>query len=413
MSRADSPLHGCMIFNVGARRSGTHWLQRIVTAHPEVAGVPSETHLFSHGIAPLFELFQHSLRSSTTTGRVYVERAAALDGARDLCDAVLGGFVEPGVPRLAERTPLHAQHLELIAEIYPDAQFIHIIRDGRDVARSIVAQAWGPSEIREAAAEWRSAIVAAREARLPPSRYREVRYERLVAEPGPIARELYSWLGLRTDEDVLVAAADEASVPANLGSDPSGVAVEKWREAYSDADLQDFYDVAGDLLEELGYTRDGSGSGATPAGQSPPAGQRKPASRLAAAAHRLTMLPRRRTRDVAGYDQPLVDDVLGAMREADVERLQTLLDRNALVRVASPEGSRSGRGRRGLDLLADALAGVPLDGRQTLGDAYPGSPYAGTVLAFEGEDTTTTLVVFLRLRDGRVGEMIVYLLSDA
>src|SRR4051794_19181933 len=65
MSRADSPLRGRMIFNVGARRSGTFWLQRIVAAHPGVSAVPSETHLFSDGIAPLFSRLQHSVRSST------------------------------------------------------------------------------------------------------------------------------------------------------------------------------------------------------------------------------------------------------------------------------------------------------------------------------------------------------------
>src|SRR5947208_2188830 len=156
MSRAESPLRGRMIFVVGARRSGTRWLQRILAAHPHVAWVPSESHLFSHGIAPLFELFQHSLRSSTTTGRVYVERAVALDGARDLCDAVLGGFLDPGAERLVERTPLHVLHLDLISGIYPDAQVVHIIRDGRDVALSVAAQNWGPSGIKDAAAEWLS-----------------------------------------------------------------------------------------------------------------------------------------------------------------------------------------------------------------------------------------------------------------
>jgi len=89
MSRADSPLRGRMIFNVGSRRSGTFWLQRIVTAHPEVAAVPSETNLFSGGIATLFECFQHSLRSSAKVGEVYVERDATLDAVRDLCDATL------------------------------------------------------------------------------------------------------------------------------------------------------------------------------------------------------------------------------------------------------------------------------------------------------------------------------------
>ena len=129
MGRADSPLRERMIFNFGARRSGTFWLQRIVTAHPAVSAVPSETYLFSHGVSPLLERFQHSARSSPEVGAVYVDRDNLIDAVRDLCDTVFGQFLEAGTERVAERTPHHAWHLGLIAEVYPDARFVHIIRD--------------------------------------------------------------------------------------------------------------------------------------------------------------------------------------------------------------------------------------------------------------------------------------------
>src|SRR5213076_1354071 len=76
VSRAESPLRGRMIFNVGSRRSGTFWLQRIVTAHPEVSAVGSETHLFSHGIAPLAERFHHAALGSGQVGSTFIERDA-------------------------------------------------------------------------------------------------------------------------------------------------------------------------------------------------------------------------------------------------------------------------------------------------------------------------------------------------
>src|SRR4051794_40275276 len=257
MSRADSPLSSRMIFNVGSRRSGTYWLQRIVSAHPDVAAVPSETHLFAGGIAPLFEGFQHSLRSSAKVGEVYVEREAALDATRDLCDVVFAGAVEPGAARIAERTPLHVFHLELIAAIYPDARFVHIIRDGRDVARSVAAQRWGPEEITEAAGEWRDAIGAARGAGLPGDVYREVRYENLLTDPAPVVAELYQWLGLAASDASVAEAIGEAGIGANLGAAPSGIGVAKWRDAYTPADLAAFDRVAGDMLRELGYPEAG------------------------------------------------------------------------------------------------------------------------------------------------------------
>jgi hypothetical protein len=408
MSRAESPLHGRMIFNVGARRSGTFWLQRIVTAHPEVASVPSETHLFSHGIARLFELFQHSLRSSTTTGRVYVEREAALDGARDLCDAVFAGFLEDGSSRLAERTPLHVLHLDLISEVYPDARIVHIVRDGRDVARSVAAQRWGPGEIREAASEWRTSVRAARDAGLPSARYREVRYEALLEDPAPIIRDLYAWLGLPADAEIVQAATAEARVPANLGTDPTGIAAAKWRDAYSAAELDAFDDVAGDLLDELGYPRmEPAASGRPRTGDPGPA---RP-STLSSAVRRIARLPRRRGRESSAYEQPFVDDVIGALRDSDLDRLAALAADDVQVRVVSAAGERSDRGSGGFGLLSEILSGVPLEGRQLRGDAFPGSPYAGVVLTFQGATGTAHLVVFIRTRDRRVSELILYELS--
>src|SRR5687768_11824026 len=107
MSRAHSPLHGRMIFNVGARRSGTFWLQRIVTSHPEVCAVPSETTLFSDGIAPLLRRFHHGARSRPQAGRLYLDRETLLDATRDFCDVALGAQLEEGARYLAERTAMH------------------------------------------------------------------------------------------------------------------------------------------------------------------------------------------------------------------------------------------------------------------------------------------------------------------
>ena len=74
LSRAESPLKDRMIFCFGARRSGTYLLQRIVGAHPLVSQVPSETHIFSHGLVPLLERFRHEDPESLEVGSMYVER---------------------------------------------------------------------------------------------------------------------------------------------------------------------------------------------------------------------------------------------------------------------------------------------------------------------------------------------------
>jgi hypothetical protein len=397
-----------MIFNVGSRRSGTYWLQRIVTAHPEVAAVPSETHLFAGGIAPLFEGFQHSLRSSAKVGEVYVEREAALDAARDLCDVVLAGAVEPGSARIAERTPLHVFHLELIAAIYPDARFVHIIRDGRDVARSVAAQRWGPDEIAEAAAEWRDAILAARSAGLADHVYREVRYEDLLTDPAPLVAELYEWLGLAASDEVVAEAIGEAGIGANLGAAPSGIGVAKWRDAYTPADLSAFDRVAGDTLRELGYPEPGDAGAPAP----PPSARPDPvrAARARLAALRRPRLGRGGAPIRARKLQELVDGVVGALQDHAYERVAAVLTDDALIRVVSPRGGDQGRGERGRDLLREFLEGdSAFTGRQERGDVYLGLPYAGVVLTYRnGAGEPAERIAFLRFAGERIGELIVY-----
>jgi sulfotransferase family protein len=408
MSRADSPLHGRMIFNVGARRSGTFWLQRIVAAHPEVAAVPSETHLFSHGLAPLFERFQHSLRSSTKVGEVYVEREPLLDAVRDLCDVVFAGILTPGATRLAERTPMHVLHLELIAAVYPDARFVHIIRDGRDVARSLVTQDWGPDTIDAAATEWRDAILAARQAALPADSYREVRYEALLQDPRPVVSDLYAWLDLEATDKVIAEALGEAGIGANLGVEPSGIGPAKWRDSYSKADLTAFDRVAGELLAELGYPPSGDVGTRVPMER----GAGKSLTRLR---NRLLSLRRphlRRGRVLARPRalQELVERAVHALQDGTLESLEAALADDALIRVIGRDGDEQARGERGRELLRRVVGQRPgFSGRQVRGDLYLALPYAAAVLTYRERDGALhepTIVV--GFQGQLIGELIVY-----
>src|SRR5205807_10497933 len=104
-----------------------------------------------------------------------------LDALRELVDRIFREHLEragPDVRYLLERTPWHASHLDLIEEVYPDARVIHIVRDGRAVARSLLSMGWGPKTMADAAREWRQAVHDAREGgRAFGDRYLEIGYE--------------------------------------------------------------------------------------------------------------------------------------------------------------------------------------------------------------------------------------------
>jgi hypothetical protein len=380
LGRADSPLKNRIIFCFGSRRSGTFLLHRIVAAHPDVSAVPSETHLFSHGISPLMERFHHGARSSTEVGTMYADRDLLLDATREFCDRVFAEFIEPGRPRLVERTPLHALHSELIAEIYPDASFVQIIRDGRDVARSLVGQEWGPSSVESAAREWREAVAAGRRIS-GREHYVELRYEDLLESPRPTLERLYGELRLDAGETAMAAGEAALAARENVGPGGGGVGTGKWRASWDDADLEAFERAAGETLRELGY----------PA--LPLEGDAGPRNRVARAIAPLReALPRRRAEHPVegavpvhtGRPEMLLNRLLTAISAGRLTDAVGLLTEDAEVRIETADAIREGRGEAAGSELEAALAADPaLRGRQVDALILPGEPTAVGSFRFE------------------------------
>jgi hypothetical protein len=377
-----------MIFCFGARRSGTYLLERLLSAHPRIAAVPSETHLISHGIAPLLERFHHGVRSAPRVGVVYGERDKLLDAARDFCDVVFAEFDQPEAAYLVERTPLHAEHAELIAELYPDARFIHIIRDGRDVAASLLEQRWGPATIEEAAQEWSRGVRSGR-ALAGHAGYHEVRYERLLADPGGELRDVFDTLGLEAGANALEAAARELKRPLNVG--PSAqIGSEKWRSKLDSETLTRFEAEAGDLLSELGYPESGAGAG-------------KARSRLGAARDRAGALLggapkggqtpfRKAPRGDPRFNDPhdAINALLDVGRRRASARIAEILSDDARVRVVSPDGVVDAKGPAAVEALSEALCEDEALRGELLRDEMllSGSPSAVASLTFALPDGT-------------------------
>jgi hypothetical protein len=257
MSRADSPLRDRMVFLVGAQRSGTNWLQAMLGIHPAVAALPGETHLFFGAFDQLDARVQHGIVSSAATGTFFMPEEVFLEATRDFLDrafAATADRLQPGALRIVERSPRHAEKVDLIRRVYPDSYVIHLVRDGRDVARSIAAQQWGPGSLAEAARAWAAAVQAARTAGEGMPRYREVRYEDLLADPGGRVRSLVEWLGLSADDEFAHRVAVEAAVPTNTDPSQPTVGSGKWRDVWSPADVAAFDAEAGPLLRSLGYS---------------------------------------------------------------------------------------------------------------------------------------------------------------
>ena len=85
----------------------------------------------------------------------------------------------------------------------PEARFIHLIRDGRDVALSVLKQTWGPQTIEAAAEKWRSRVLRGRSQQPYLGFYMEVKFEDLVLHTERELRRICEFIELEFDAAML------------------------------------------------------------------------------------------------------------------------------------------------------------------------------------------------------------------
>ena len=289
MTRSENP-----IFIIGVHRSGTTLLRYMLSSSPRIY-IPPESDFIPRffGRAPLASLSEKRVRKVLHIIFTRYRFAKEWQGDPPDPDRFLeamptrtpAGFLEAlyrmyahqyGAARWGDKTPIYASYVDLIHQIFPQAQFVHIIRDGRDVALSMLDK-WGRKEfhvdIYFAARTWVRRIRQARAAgaRLGPGLYYELRYEHLVQDPERELRSLCEFLGEPYVPEMarphLLARErirpGDFHDPVRHPPDPGRIG--RWQREMSGADLRLFQRVAGSLLTELGYPL--ADAGQMPAGE--------------------------------------------------------------------------------------------------------------------------------------------------
>ena len=173
---------------------------------------------------------------------------------------------QQGKPRWGDKTPMYMRHLALIDRLFPDAQYVHLIRDGRDAALAfldmpagVVTKTWAhPRSAAGFACEWRTEVRRARAlgSRVGAARYLEVRYEDLVADTVGVVRFICAFATLPFEPAMLEYAGevDVSEKPHHQRLlQPPTRGVRNWGTQMSARDAAAFERIAGDLLLELGY----------------------------------------------------------------------------------------------------------------------------------------------------------------
>jgi hypothetical protein len=267
------------VFIVGAPRSGTSWVQRLLLSDPAVCG-GQETHFFS-----VFGLVIDSFHAHQKLGRnvglpSYWTEAALQDEIRSLWERtvlpVIRGHSNPRV--LVEKTPDHAIALPAILRLIPNAKVIHVVRDSRAVVASMLAASrgwgsgWAPSTAAAASIMWfrynRAALAAS--TRMSHGQYLRVRYEDLLLDGLAQVHRLFDFIGIEKSEQNLaeLVLKNQFAAQGNLGSpipvvigeptEPEGFfrkgKIDSWRDDLSFGQKLVVWRYTRRLMRELGYS---------------------------------------------------------------------------------------------------------------------------------------------------------------
>jgi hypothetical protein len=279
MPEAFAGLGAPPVFVTGAARSGTNWTLDLFAQHSEVCAIV-ETWLLTqtHGLTSV--LAQREWNPSVSQGavdRVGIRHATVQllpyeEMVRDLGDLVAGWLMRP--VREEQRFLVAKEPLDLrsAAILFPEARFVHVIRDGRDVALSMrrASESWDASmgvglPMSFRAEAWRRQVESVRAHRdVLGERYLEIRFEDLKRDVAAAARTLFDFARIPYDDSVL----DRVRQHTRLSSyDPTvrrsgfrggGGAAAGWRDRMTPREVVGFNRAAGHLLVELGYERRGN-----------------------------------------------------------------------------------------------------------------------------------------------------------
>jgi hypothetical protein len=278
-------------FICGATRSGTTLLRLMLDAHPQMA-IPPETHF----VPPLMSRCVEGPVTADELAALVVEHPRwgdfhldegelreafrALDPltAADAVRTFYRLYAERhGKTRSGDKTPGYVRKMRRLQRVLPEIHFIHVIRDGRDVALSLLPLNFGPSTVAEAAELWVQRVGDARRQSHSINHYTEVFYEDLVRDTAGVLERVCEYIDLEYDPAMLayhegaeerlrekdrdLPKAHREAQPAAARMASHALAMEpprldrigRWRTHMDPADVAAYEAIAGPLLSELGY----------------------------------------------------------------------------------------------------------------------------------------------------------------
>lgn len=271
-----------VVFVVGCERSGTTLLRTMLDSHQRLA-IPPESYfplewirhadsLAPHGRPDLGRLAERLSRDDRfrrwELNSSDVELQWIADRPIDLPSAIRSVFrcyaLREGKELFGDKTPSFVTGIPELAKAFPESRFIHIVRDGRDVALSLVDRKHQPPHtLPDGAIFWAKRVQQGQSggSRIGANRYRAIRYEDLVDGPESMLRSLCAFLSLPFDPEMLAYSGRGARAAAYFDfpefhthlTRPPTKGLRDWRRTMSRHDQELVQSLCGDVLRQFGY----------------------------------------------------------------------------------------------------------------------------------------------------------------
>jgi len=192
---------------------------------------------------------------------------ANCDSYREIIEGIVQAYStdrgKHGASIWIDHTPTNGSYVGRLSALFPDAKFIHIVRDGRAIAGSITPLGWGPNTPISAADWWvkKVSVAAVAEMTLGKSRAMRVHFEHLVADAEKTLRSVCEFLDVNFEIEMLEGAGFHVpdytkAQHAKVGSGADKTRVDAWKEELTIREIELFEYQCADVLGYFGYETD-------------------------------------------------------------------------------------------------------------------------------------------------------------
>lgn len=270
------------VFLLGSQRSGTTMLRLMLNNHPNLA-IPHESAFITIYYKKLAKyndlsntqsarrlLADVSRHPLVQRGKLIADPDAILARPirtyRDFVEAIFQSYADSlGKARWGDKTPFYTADIDILRLIFPDAKFIHLVRDGRDVLVSQKSIEWMSGNLPKLILDWRwKTTIAHKVGMVLKDDFLEIRYEDLVRAPAPNLQKICAFLDEPYEPTMLeysegakdVVPTESLKWHRNSVRPPDPTQLDKWKTQLSKAERTIFEQLAGDALDLFGYERE-------------------------------------------------------------------------------------------------------------------------------------------------------------